>query len=33
VRDFVAAIAIPRKSMNEIKILAGQANGNKNLKH
>jgi hypothetical protein len=31
-RDFVAALAIPRKSMNEIKILTGQANSNKNLK-
>jgi hypothetical protein len=32
VSDFVVALAMPRKSMNEIKILTGQANGNKNLK-
>jgi hypothetical protein len=32
VRDFVAALAMPRKSTNEIKILTGQANGNESLK-
>jgi hypothetical protein len=32
VSDFVVALAMPRKSMNEIKILTGQANSNKNLK-
>jgi hypothetical protein len=32
VSDFVAALSIPRKSMNEIKVLTGQANGIKSLK-